>query len=102
MYIGVCAGEVVYILAFLGYARSVGGDSTPQLLRANGLYYSRVIFQRINVSKPQSTFTLCQHSIPFQYLLSDGVVCWRAWVLYYDKKVAQGMLILCMIGSFGA
>jgi len=82
MYIGVCAAELVYILEFLDDIKNVGSQSTQT--RANALYYLRVACQRIN------------------YLLSDGVVCWRAWVLCHNMRIAQVSLILCMIGSFVA
>lgn len=33
-------------------------------------------------------------------ILSDGIVCWRAWILYPFSKTARRTLALCMIGSF--
>ncbi|KAI4519697.1 hypothetical protein K525DRAFT_271504 [Schizophyllum commune Loenen D] len=33
------------------------------------------------------------------YLISDGVVVWRAWTLWIDNRSAQGVLLTCMCGS---
>ncbi|THU85265.1 hypothetical protein K435DRAFT_806035 [Dendrothele bispora CBS 962.96] len=34
-----------------------------------------------------------------QYLLSDGVIIWRAWVLFPQHKHVKFILIICTIGS---
>ncbi|KAL1713160.1 hypothetical protein EV715DRAFT_277467 [Schizophyllum commune] len=33
------------------------------------------------------------------YVLSDAIVVWRAWVLWADSLVAKGVLLVCMCGS---
>ncbi|KAL1675674.1 hypothetical protein EV122DRAFT_195421, partial [Schizophyllum commune] len=35
----------------------------------------------------------------FQYLLSDAIVVWRAWVLWPNSRVAKAILSTCMCGS---
>ncbi|KAE9388941.1 hypothetical protein BT96DRAFT_980874 [Gymnopus androsaceus JB14] len=58
-----------------------------------------------------STYTLMHHNVKASssaardvdsyWILSDGVVCWRAWVLYPLSKIVRGILALCMLGSIG-
>ncbi|KAL1746651.1 hypothetical protein HDZ31DRAFT_61974 [Schizophyllum fasciatum] len=38
-------------------------------------------------------------TVRFNYLVSDLIVVWRAWVLWRDNRVAQGMLALFMLGA---
>ncbi|KAL1710203.1 hypothetical protein EV121DRAFT_275762 [Schizophyllum commune] len=33
------------------------------------------------------------------YLISDGIVVWRAWTLWIDHRAAKGVLLACMCGS---
>ncbi|KAL1695893.1 hypothetical protein GGG16DRAFT_121246 [Schizophyllum commune] len=33
------------------------------------------------------------------YLISDGVVVWRAWTLWRDNRSAKGVLLTCICGS---
>ncbi|KAL1678276.1 hypothetical protein EV122DRAFT_212417, partial [Schizophyllum commune] len=33
------------------------------------------------------------------YLISDGIVVWRAWTLWIDHRFAKGVLLACMCGS---
>ncbi|KAI5821874.1 hypothetical protein K523DRAFT_422318 [Schizophyllum commune Tattone D] len=42
------------------------------------------------------TSQLC---IRFNFLASDVIVVWRAWVLWQDCPLAKGALTLCMVGS---
>ncbi|KAL1748705.1 S-adenosyl-L-methionine-dependent methyltransferase [Schizophyllum fasciatum] len=35
----------------------------------------------------------------FNYLVSDSIVVWRAWVLWPDSHIAKGLLTLCLGGS---
>uniref|UniRef100_D8QCK8 rRNA adenine N(6)-methyltransferase n=1 Tax=Schizophyllum commune (strain H4-8 / FGSC 9210) TaxID=578458 RepID=D8QCK8_SCHCM len=35
----------------------------------------------------------------FNYIVSDAIVVWRAWVLWPDSRVAKAILIFCMTGS---
>lgn len=100
MYIGACTDEVVYILQFLRDIRNLGDHSSTLVVQTDVLYYLRVAFGRTNVSMKLRNYLPTQLNF-LQYLLSDGVVCWRAWVLCYNMKIAQASLILCMIGSFG-
>ncbi|THV03353.1 hypothetical protein K435DRAFT_962517 [Dendrothele bispora CBS 962.96] len=34
------------------------------------------------------------------YLISDGIVVWRAWIMFPHNTVARSVLAICMIGSF--
>ncbi|KAJ7458487.1 hypothetical protein FB451DRAFT_1273256 [Mycena latifolia] len=34
------------------------------------------------------------------YLMSDAIVVWRAWLLYHDNLKVRLLLSLCMLGSF--
>ncbi|KAF5346144.1 hypothetical protein D9758_009982 [Tetrapyrgos nigripes] len=36
------------------------------------------------------------------YILADGVVVWRAWVLYPQNLKVRGFLVFCMVGSVAA
>lgn len=36
------------------------------------------------------------------YVLSDGLVIWRAWVLWPDSRIARGILLVFLLGSLGA
>ncbi|THU95099.1 hypothetical protein K435DRAFT_798386 [Dendrothele bispora CBS 962.96] len=38
----------------------------------------------------------------FTYILSDGIVIWRAWVFYPEKWTARSILILSILGACGA
>ncbi|KAE9402410.1 hypothetical protein BT96DRAFT_918253 [Gymnopus androsaceus JB14] len=84
MYIGASAFEIDYLLIFLNDIKQLGALPHPVALQPNATFYVSIIFSRIN------------------YLLSDGVVCWRAWVLYPHSKPVQGLLIFCMLGSGAA
>ncbi|KAE9388535.1 hypothetical protein BT96DRAFT_981007 [Gymnopus androsaceus JB14] len=85
MYIGACASELVYVLNFTSSIQNLGNPlASPKLLEPNARYYCDVVFSRIN------------------WILSDGVVCWRAWVLYPLNKIVRGILALCMLGSIAA
>ncbi|KAL1717384.1 S-adenosyl-L-methionine-dependent methyltransferase [Schizophyllum commune] len=35
----------------------------------------------------------------FNYIVSDAIVVWRAWVLWPDSRIARAVLLLCMTGS---
>ena len=37
----------------------------------------------------------------FQFLLSDGLDVWRAWVMWPRNSAARGIVIACMISSVG-
>ncbi|KAE9403372.1 hypothetical protein BT96DRAFT_917616 [Gymnopus androsaceus JB14] len=85
MYIGACAFELVYLLGFTSAIQNLGETPAASgFFKPNAGYYTSVIFSRVN------------------FILSDGVVCWRAWVLYPLNKTAQGMLALCMFVSITA
>ncbi|KAF9062012.1 hypothetical protein BDP27DRAFT_1484412 [Rhodocollybia butyracea] len=82
MYIGACVSEVVYILKFLVIINNLDGSSPPPItLGPRSEQIWEAIFTGTN------------------YLLSDGVVCWRAWVLYPHNKAAKFLLVICMLGS---
>ncbi|KAF9058730.1 hypothetical protein BDP27DRAFT_1432383 [Rhodocollybia butyracea] len=83
MYFGDCVSEVVYILKFIAEINNLGGPPLPPI-QPGPQYFCLDIFTRIN------------------FLLSDGVVCWRAWVLYPRNKKARGLLVFCMLGSVTA
>ncbi|KAL1691692.1 hypothetical protein GGG16DRAFT_124650 [Schizophyllum commune] len=34
-----------------------------------------------------------------EYVLSDAIVVWRAWVIWSDSRIAKGILLLCTCGS---
>ena len=36
-----------------------------------------------------------------QYVLSDALLVWRAWVLWHDRRVVHGLLAFCLILSSG-
>jgi len=82
MYIGACATELAYLLKFSSNIQGLG--EPPVYLEPGVIYYLILIFPRIN------------------FMLSDGVVCWRAWALYPANKPARGILVLCMLGSLAA
>ncbi|KAE9388939.1 hypothetical protein BT96DRAFT_416450 [Gymnopus androsaceus JB14] len=87
MYIGACASELVYLFKFTSSIQNLGNPQAlapSQFLEPNAGYYCDIIFARINL------------------ILSDGVVCWRAWVLYPLNKTVRGVLALCMLGSITA
>ncbi|KAF9065814.1 hypothetical protein BDP27DRAFT_1366084 [Rhodocollybia butyracea] len=80
MYIGDCVSEIVYLLSFIATIKNLGEPPLPPV--APGTQFICVtIFTGIN------------------FLLSDGVVCWRAWILYPQNKAARGLLVFCMVGS---
>ncbi|KAL1672424.1 hypothetical protein EV122DRAFT_294876 [Schizophyllum commune] len=35
----------------------------------------------------------------FNFIMSDAIVIWRAWVLWRDNRIVKGILSLCMAGS---
>ncbi|KAI5828348.1 S-adenosyl-L-methionine-dependent methyltransferase [Schizophyllum commune Tattone D] len=35
----------------------------------------------------------------FNYIVSDAIVVWRAWVLWPDSRLARALLLFCMTGS---
>ncbi|KAL1748770.1 hypothetical protein HDZ31DRAFT_5510, partial [Schizophyllum fasciatum] len=35
----------------------------------------------------------------FNFVMSDAIIAWRAWVLWPDSRLVKGTLILCMVGS---
>ncbi|KAL1696287.1 hypothetical protein GGG16DRAFT_43571 [Schizophyllum commune] len=37
----------------------------------------------------------------FNYIVSDAIVVWRAWVLWPDSRFARALLLVCMTGSVG-
>ncbi|KAL1704146.1 hypothetical protein EV121DRAFT_206480 [Schizophyllum commune] len=37
----------------------------------------------------------------FNYIVSDAIVVWRAWVLWPDSRLARALLLFCMTGSVG-
>ncbi|KAL1682758.1 hypothetical protein EV122DRAFT_203130 [Schizophyllum commune] len=37
----------------------------------------------------------------FNYIVSDAIVVWRAWVLWPDSRLARTVLLFCMTGSVG-
>jgi len=36
-----------------------------------------------------------------QYVLSDGIVTWRTWILFPGNHIVKLLLILSMVGSGG-
>ncbi|THU77759.1 hypothetical protein K435DRAFT_973848 [Dendrothele bispora CBS 962.96] len=34
------------------------------------------------------------------YLISDGIVIWRAWIMFPHNIIVRTILVICMIGSF--
>ncbi|KAL1658757.1 hypothetical protein GGF50DRAFT_66663, partial [Schizophyllum commune] len=38
----------------------------------------------------------------FNYVMSDTIVVWRVWILYRGSRFVKGILLLCLLGSFGA
>ncbi|KAE9388935.1 hypothetical protein BT96DRAFT_416412 [Gymnopus androsaceus JB14] len=85
MYIVACASELVYLLKFTSSIQNLGQPLVSSaFVKPNAVYYCDVVFDRII------------------WILSDGVVCWRAWVLYPFNKTVRGILALCMLGSITA
>ena len=39
--------------------------------------------------------------ISLQYVLSDALLVWRAWVLWHDRRVVHSLLTICLILSSG-
>ncbi|KAI5835011.1 hypothetical protein K523DRAFT_411886 [Schizophyllum commune Tattone D] len=69
---------VYYLIQFpAGFGTSV--DDISDIL--NRLVILNVVAERVN------------------YVLSDAIVIWRAWVLWSDSFVAKGVLLVCMCGS---
>ncbi|KAF9069353.1 hypothetical protein BDP27DRAFT_1421136 [Rhodocollybia butyracea] len=81
MYIGACVSEAIYIQKFIVIAKNLGGPPMNVIEQQRSDQISLAIFTGSN------------------YLLSDGVVCWRAWVLYPQNRAAKGVLVFCMLGS---
>ncbi|KAL1682899.1 hypothetical protein EV122DRAFT_273883 [Schizophyllum commune] len=62
---------------------------------------------RIGVGAPPSRYlTLISkldivHAVTarLNYIISDAIVVWRAWILWPDSRIAQGLLLLCMTYS---
>jgi len=85
MYIGACISQFVYIQKFILVIENLGGPPLPPIALG-----------------PQSEKIWLAIFTGINYLLSDGVVCWRAWVLYPQNKTAKGVLVLCMLSSVAA
>jgi len=63
--------------------KNVGGPSLPIIITGKQFFILDT-FTRLN------------------YILSDGIVCWRAWSLYPRNMLAKGVLVLCMLGGLAA
>ncbi|KAF9041703.1 hypothetical protein BDP27DRAFT_1409390 [Rhodocollybia butyracea] len=86
MYFGTCVTQLLYILKALKLImemKNVGGPSLPIIITGKQFFILDT-FTRLN------------------YLLSDGIVCWRAWSLYPRNRLAKGVLVLCMLGGLAA
>jgi len=53
------------------------------------------------VSNPENLCLTADIPILFQYLISDAIVVWRAWILYTGNHRMQFLLILSLCGTFG-
>lgn len=58
------------------------------------------VFPRFNVRTYDSWPRLDLIRI-FQFVVSDAIVAWRAWVLWPDNRWIKSVLILCVLGSLG-
>jgi len=56
--------------------------------------YNVSSFEPIKVFTPQLRFLL-------QFLVSDAIVLWRAWVLYPANQMIKTILVICMLGTCG-
>ncbi|THU96888.1 hypothetical protein K435DRAFT_797007 [Dendrothele bispora CBS 962.96] len=83
MFSGASVIEMVYVRLFLMSVDELE-TGTETYTEWDRLYKALVVFSRIN------------------YLLSDGIVVWRAYILYPRNLPVKALLVTCMIGSIAA
>ena len=98
-------GVITYvILLSLLLKIGVGAPPSRYLTLISKLDIVHAVTARLNVRPSSSccfTPALLIFPLHWQYIISDAIVVWRAWILWPNSRIAQGLLLLCMAYSAG-
>ena len=98
-------GVITYVILLSLLLRiGVGTPPSRYLTLISKLDIVHAVTARLNV-RPSSfcclTPALLIFPLHWQYIISDAIVVWRAWILWPNNRIAQALLLVCMAYSTG-